>query len=204
MNFNLFELNPTNGLYSGLWPVYLLVIGLLIASIATIFSKKIEFSVFSMITTFALSGLIFIFIGIPFFGFIYLLVYTAAISILFLFVIMMLRIQHSGSGIGYSILGSTLPILLGILFAILLYSEVATFNSPIQLSEGGKVDQGLASIAISSSEWSLCTFDTMQGLAYVLYTEQVSLLILLSLVLLIVMVGIIGHLNNFAKDHKDE
>ena len=182
MYLNIEDISRTE-LYSSLGSIYILVIGLLIASIATIFSKKIELSVFSMITTFALSGLIFILIGIPFFGLIYLLVYTAAISILFLFVIMMLRIKTDDKPITYP-----LPLILLFCSGVILW-----INYPLS---GEKTWWSEISFTLPvTSEWSICTLDTMQGLAYILYTEQVSLLILITLILLIIMVGLINHLN---------
>lgn len=175
----------------------ILVIGLLISAITTIFSRKIEFSIFSMIATFAFSGLLFIFIGIPFFGFIYLIVYTAAISILFLFVLMMLTLPQLQKGTT-SIVNEKLVLLLSLLSAstlFLIYSNYTGATSDLISGFNNDITKSAGELHYHN-EWAIENWDTMQGLAYVLYTEQVSLLILISIVLLIVMVGIINHLSS--------
>eukprot|EP00835_Amoeboradix_gromovi_P001169 NODE_48_length_27236_cov_0.507573.p1 type:complete len:189 gc:universal NODE_48_length_27236_cov_0.507573:20060-20626(+) len=167
---------------------------IIITAIITILSKKIETSVFSLVLTFALSGVIFISIGVPFFGFIYLLVYTAAISILFLFVIMMLDLPNPMATITDRITrGVIFTIMIG-LFIIVIYKNI-TSKVVGEMSKGKIWEREETPEMIKyHQEWAIQTLDTMQGLAYTLYTEQVSLLILIAIILLIVMVAIINYL----------
>jgi NADH:ubiquinone oxidoreductase subunit 6 (subunit J) len=104
-----------------------IILFVLVSALVVIMSNRIERSVLALIMTFALAGLLFILIGVPFFGFIYLLVYTAAISILFLFVIMMLDIpQDPHRPLSPSALSGGLFVSLG-LFSI-FYSLVLPLN----------------------------------------------------------------------------
>eukprot|EP00834_Sanchytrium_tribonematis_P007572 NODE_706_length_4578_cov_0.202277.p2 type:complete len:117 gc:universal NODE_706_length_4578_cov_0.202277:1578-1928(+) len=105
--------------------INLFLVLIILSSIIVVISRQIEISVFSLILTFALSGVFFILIGVPLFGFIYLIVYTAAISILFLFVIMMLDIPKKSS--------NPLPLILILLaFIPLVYSLDFTTQSTLQ------------------------------------------------------------------------
>lgn len=182
----------------------MIIICIVITSLLVILSTKIEISVFSLILTFALSGILFISIGVPFFGFIYLLVYTAAISILFLFVIMMLDLPNSPR---YTSVWH-LPLTIGgiISFISILFPQVITTQGLInsfgkkmgsdpnhQLSELSATTYAHDTI-IYHQEWSIQSLDVMQGLAYTLYTEQASLLLTLVFILLLVMVALISHL----------
>ena len=126
-----------------------IILFVLVSALVVIMSNRIERSVLALIMTFALAGLLFILIGVPFFGFIYLLVYTAAISILFLFVIMMLDIpQDPHRPISPSVLSGGLFVSLGlfsgIFYTIILpLSPASNTHASVLTAMGHLFGQGL-------------------------------------------------------------
>jgi len=85
----------------------------IISATLVILSRKIINSVLYLILTFFTSALLFIGSGLPFIGFIYLILYVGAISILFLFIIMLLDLNNkSKENYGFIIYISGLILLL--------------------------------------------------------------------------------------------
>ena len=119
-----------------------IILFVLVSALVVIMSNRIERSVLALILTFAIAGLLFILIGVPFFGFIYLLVYTAAIIILFLFVIMMLDIpQDPHRPLSPSVLSGGLFVTLG-LFSI-FYSLIL----PLTPASNTHANAGLTAVS---------------------------------------------------------
>ena len=151
---------------------------IIIAAILVIISRKIIHSFAAFIVTFLLSSIYFIAFGNnPLFGYVYLLVYTAAISILFLFVIMMLDIPQSASLSSKSFI---LILIVGLGFYLGLDFDI--WNS--------------SAYHCYHVEWKIEYLDLMQVMAYYLYSEQTFLLLFIVYGLLLVMVSIILSLQN--------
>jgi len=73
------------------YPQFLLVIGVVIGSLATIFMGNPVFAIIGLIITFIFSAMLMITQNAEFLGLVYLVVYIGAIAVLFLFVSMMLE-----------------------------------------------------------------------------------------------------------------
>lgn len=70
-----------------------LIVSLMVSSMSVIVIKNPIISLLSLVLTFALSSILFIYLGIDFLSLIVLMVYIGAIAVVFLFVIMMLNVK---------------------------------------------------------------------------------------------------------------
>lgn len=171
-----------------MWIFYVLSFLTIFFGCRTIMSKEPISSVVNLVGTFVSCAGIWIFLEIHLLGLIYIIVYVGAIAILFIFVIMMMDLSHpSGPSPSWTppVLGSALTI-----WAIWVALGVG-----VVYLQGTTVYQDYFSIweIAQRNIWDslLISLDLIHSVGYILYTDLLSLLLVVSLILLMIMIGVI-------------
>lgn len=173
---------------------------LFFSSLLMIFSNNPVYSVFSLISIFINSFIIFIFFSVDFIGIILLLVYVGAIAILFLFIIMMINIKKIEND------NNTYVILIFILFLFFfVYIIYFFFNSFFfyfpknlffNLNNISFVD-----IYLINDEYN--NVNIVKKIGFFLFTEYYLFLFFSGLLLFISLIGAI-FLTNFKKGYSSK
>jgi len=146
-------------------------------------------SVIYLVVTFLCSAGIFLLFELNLLGLIYIIVYVGAIAILFIFVIMMMdlskiEVKSKGEKDHY-------PLTIFILTSFLIY--MTSLQEYFMTSNLFFQDFFSTWEIAQSNLWDslLISIDLIHSVGYLLYTDLLSLLILISLILLMIMVGVI-------------
>ena len=155
-------------------------------------------SVLFLISIFFSVSIIFILLGIDFFGFIFLIIYVGAIAVLFLFIVMMLNIQKIETDkLTYLTIGIFILIILFIeLFLSISYNYLLLFdnNQIFSLIENKRYIYNLFSLRSDESSRYLM----VESLGIMLFEYYPIQLMLSGLNLLVAMIGSI-YLTNFKR-----
>lgn len=183
--------------------LYILSFFTIFFGLLVVTSKNPITSILYLIGTFISSACIFLLFEINLLGLIYIIVYVGAIGILFIFVIMMMDLSKIDSESERKSIGveekkrlerSHYPltiIILSIFISFLIY-----MRSLQEYFLGSNIFyQDYFSIweIAQRNIWDslLISIDLIHSVGYILYTDLLSLLILISLILLMIMVGVI-------------
>lgn len=189
--------------------VNMLAFATLLSSVFSITSKNPVISVIFLISTFVSGAGYLILIGINFVGISYIIVYVGAIAVLFLFVIMLLNIrlaEITEVGTQYFkvlplafVISSLFLYLFFIMLPVIpnnvaivsyLLSSLSKFNSFMLSSNISAYN--IENVINNSSLWPnidtlMTSFTQIETLGFTLYTNQATLLIVLSMILLLAM-----------------
>lgn len=136
-------------------------------------------SVLSLVVVFALTAVLFLWLGAEFFALLLFTVYIGAIAILFLFVIMMLDLRLAelhGSAYYHVPLGGSVAVA----FLVALYSLLTPELLPVAWADN--------SLAV----WPLAPVSNLKLLGQVLYNYYLAYVLVITLILLLAMVAVLG------------
>lgn len=157
-------------------------------------------SVLFLISVFFFASIIFILLGIDFFGFVFLIIYVGAIAVLFLFIVMMLNIQKIETDkLTYLTIGIFILILLFFeIFLSLCYNYLLIFETNDLFISTININYIYNLLALKSDEFF--RFFTVESLGIMLYEYYPIQLMLAGLNLLIAMIGSI-FLTNYKRGY---
>jgi len=155
-------------------------------------------SVLFLISIFFSVSILFILLGIDFFGYVFLIIYVGAIAVLFLFIVMMLNIQKIETDkLTYLTIGIFILIILFIeLFLSLSYNYLLLFDNNQIFSIIENIRYTYGSFSLRSDENS--RYLMVESLGIMLFEYYPIQLMLSGLNLLVAMIGSI-YLTNFKR-----
>lgn len=155
-------------------------------------------SVLFLISIFFSVSIMFILLGIDFFGYVFLIIYVGAIAVLFLFIVMMLNIQKIETDkLTYLTIGIFILIILFIeLFLSLSYNYLLLFDNNQIFSIIENIRYTYGSFSLRSDENS--RYLMVESLGIMLFEYYPIQLMLSGLNLLVAMIGSI-YLTNFKR-----
>ena len=152
-----------------------------ISAIMVTVSKNTVHSVFFLILDFISISCLFIMIGAEFLGMIMLIVYVAAVAVLFLFVVMMLNVaQQKNQWFASQESSSHIPV--GLIISTIIFFEL------IIVIGGWKYKPDLFDLNNSVNNFSV---SNTHSLGQVLYTDYIHVFQLSGMILLVAMIGAI-------------
>lgn len=196
-----------------MWIFYILSFFTIFFGCWTIISKNPISSVVNLVATFVSCACIFILLEINLLGLIYIIVYVGAIAILFIFVIMMMDLRNitdqiklstsikneNNNNTGYRAndyrfyypLTFIILILIGI--TTIIYLQKYFLISSIFYQDYFSIWE-----IAQKNIWDslLISLNLIHSIGYILYTDFLSLLLLVSLILLMIMIGVIVLIKN--------
>jgi NADH-quinone oxidoreductase subunit J len=157
-------------------------------------------SVLFLISVFFFASIIFILLGIDFFGFVFLIIYVGAIAVLSLFIVMMLNIQKIETDkLTYLTIGIFILILLFFeIFLSLCYNYLLIFETNDLFVSTMNINYIYNLLVLKSDEFF--RFFTVESLGIMLYEYYPMQLMLAGLNLLIAMLGSI-FLTNYKRGY---
>jgi NADH:ubiquinone oxidoreductase subunit 6 (subunit J) len=166
--------------------IFLSSITLFSGILTIIMGKNPINSVVYLVSCFVNCALVFILIGVDLIGYIYIIVYVGAIAILFIFVIMMMDIRNEPESYGNKS-GNVIPLALILAISALI---IIVENYEILLNDYTTWEKDKTYIWETLIQSSMGNI--IQSVGYIIYTDLLSLLLLVSLVLLMVMISVIS------------
>lgn len=162
----------------------------------TLFSRNLVHSLISLVGAFLCSGVLLVWMGLEFLGYVLIIVYVGAIAILFLFVVMTLDVNKESHLSPVGGLSDYIPHVLALLFTAavmkIVYESINPLVAPANL---GPIFNAWVATVLSSNNLS--------ALYFLLYLPGFPFLFVSGLLLLLAMLGAVFLTQSQRRQNKD-